>query len=176
MPSTPRPEPLVRVPDTFDAEFPDASRRATETFLNIGILAGTVRSAVEVVVAAEGVPSMAAFNVLSVLGGDAQPLRPSVIAERMMVTRATITGVLDSLEARGLVRRVVNRNDNRSRDVTLTAAGRRVVDRLVPRLHEVERDLMGVLSDAELGRLLDVIARLQRRILEMVPAVRSGIR
>lgn len=176
MPSTPSREPLVRVPEAFDAEFPGASRRATETFINIGVLAGTVRSAVEAVVAAEGVPSMAAFNVLSVLGGDPNPLRPSVIAERMMVTRATITGVLDSLEARGFVRRVVNRSDNRSRDVTLTPAGRRIAARLVPRLHELERDLMGVLSDAELDRLLDAVARLQHRIIEMAPTVRSGIR
>src|ERR1044072_578818 len=114
------PEPIIRVPEAFDAEFPEGSRLATETFLNIGMLTGAVRSAVEILVAREGLPSMPAFNVLSVLGGDPSPLRPSVIAERMMVTRATTTGLLDSLERRGLVRRVGNRNDNRSRDVTFT--------------------------------------------------------
>src|SRR2546430_1660138 len=106
MSSRPDGQPALRVPDAFEREFPTASRRATEAFLNIGVLVGGVRSAVETLVAAEGLPSMAAFNVLSVLGGDPEPLRPSVIAERMMVTRATITGVLDSLESRGFVRRV----------------------------------------------------------------------
>src|SRR3954453_13872384 len=105
MASRERMQPAVRVPPSFDDEFPSASRRATETFLNIGLLAGAVRAAVETMVTNEGLPSMAGFNVLSVLDGDGEPLRPSVIAQRMMVTRATITGLLDSLEARGLVAR-----------------------------------------------------------------------
>ncbi|HET6874106.1 MAG TPA: helix-turn-helix domain-containing protein, partial [Acidimicrobiales bacterium] len=105
MKSTLGPEPIVQVPSGFDEEFPDASRLATETFLNVGILVGTVQAVVDKLVTREGLPSAAAFNVLSVLGGDAEPLRPSVIAERMMVTRATITGLLDTLERRGLVRR-----------------------------------------------------------------------
>src|SRR6476620_1162992 len=135
MPSTPRPSPAVQVPPAFDDEFPDASRRATETFLNIGLLVGGVRSAVEALVAEERLPSMAAFNALSVLGGDPAPLRPSVIADRMMVTRATITGVLDSLESRGLISRVVGTDDGRSREVALTRDGRAIVRRLVPHMH-----------------------------------------
>src|SRR4051794_12177361 len=105
------PEPVIRIPEGFDVEFPDGSRLATEVFLNIGLLVGAVRSAVERFAIAEGLPSMAAFNVLSVLGGDPAPLRPSVIAERMMVTRATTTGLLDSLERRGLVRRAAGGDD-----------------------------------------------------------------
>lgn len=171
-----RPEPLVRVPDAFDAEFPDASRLATETFINIGMLTGGVQSAVEALAADEGLPSMAAFNVLSVLGGDPQPLRPSTIAERMMVTRATMTGVLDSLERRGFVKRVASADDGRSRHVTLTAKGRKAVDRLVPAMHRFERDLMGGLTDTELRRLLDAVAALQRRLVALAPAARFGIR
>src|SRR5215211_1354565 len=147
MPSSPDVRPAVRLPPGFEREFPGASRLATEAFLNIGLLTGAVRTAVDALVAEERLPSMAAFNVLSVLGGDPEPLRPSTIAERMMVTRATITGVLDSLESRGLVRRSPSSDDGRSREVALTRAGRAVVDRLVPRMHDFERDLMSVLTD-----------------------------
>ena len=170
------PEPIIRVPDAFDDEFPNGSRLATEAFLNLGMLVGAVRSAVEMLVAREGLPSMAAFNVLSVLGGDPAPLRPSAIAERMMVTRATTTGLLDSLERRGLLRRVAGTGDGRSREVTLTAAGRAIVDRLVPAMHTFERELMGALSDAELRRLVGMIAALQHRIIEVAPEARFGIR
>jgi DNA-binding MarR family transcriptional regulator len=166
----------VRVPVAFDDEFPTASRRATETFLNLGLLVGAVRGAVEALVLAEGVPSMAGFNVLSVLDGDPSPLRPSVIAARMMVTRATITGVLDSLQARGFVERQPSAGDGRTVEVRLTAAGRRAARRLVPRLHEFERDLMSVLSDGELDRLLALVATLQRRIGELAPDSPLGIR
>ena len=166
----------MRVPPSFDAEFPDASRRATEVFLNIGMLTGAVRSAVETIVSEEGLPSMAAFNVLSVIAGDPEPLQPSTVAERMMVTRATVTGLLDSLEARGLLRRAPHERDGRSRTVSLTSAGRRVVDRLVPRMHAFERELMEVLSDRELERLLAAVAALQARVVELVPNARLGIR
>src|SRR3954471_6841943 len=165
MPS--REEPAVRVPAEFDEEYPSASRRATETFLNMGLLVGAVRGAVETLATSEGLPSMACFNVLSVLDGDPSPLRPSQIAERMMVTRATITGLLDSLEARGLVRRDASAGDGRSRQVALTAQGRRVARRLVPEMHEFERDLMCVLGDRQLDQLIAMIAALQHRIGEL---------
>jgi DNA-binding MarR family transcriptional regulator len=174
MPS--RSTPAVRLPPGFEEEFPDASRRATEAFLNLGMLAGAVRSAVDAIVAEEGLPSMAAFNVLSVLAGDPEPLQPSTVADRMMVTRATVTGVLDSLESRGLLRRAPHASDGRSRTVSLTRSGRRLVARLVPRLHAFERDLMTVLTDRELDRLLASVAALQARIVELAPTARLGIR
>jgi DNA-binding MarR family transcriptional regulator len=176
MPSRAAGAPAVRVPDSFESEYPTASRRATEAFLNLGLLVGGVRSAVDTLVAAEGLPSVAAFNVLSVLGGDPTPLRPSVIAERMTVTRATITGVLDSLEARRLIRRLANTDDGRSRDVSLTAAGRRIVNRLVPRMHEFERELMCVLSDRQLDQLLNMTSALQERLASLDPNAHLGIR
>lgn len=141
----------------------------------MGVLAGAVRSAVESLVAHEGLPSMAAFNVLSVLAGDPAPLRPSTIAERMLVTRPTVTGLLESLERRGLVRRSHDPTDGRSRSVELTPAARRIVDRLVPAMHRFERDLMTVLSDDELASLLDYVARLQHRIGEVAAGARLGI-
>lgn len=176
MKSIPRPQLVVQVPDSFDEEFPDASRLATETFLNIGILVGTVQAVVDKLVAREGLPSAAAFNVLSVLGGDPAPLRPSVIAQRMMVTRATITGLLDTLERRGLIRREPGLGDGRSREVSLTDTGSDVVNRLVPAMHTFERELMEVLSHAQLRQLGRMVAALQARIASIDPEVRFGIR
>lgn len=168
-------EPFIQVPESFADEFPDASRAATEAFLNVGVLAGAVRSAVETLGAAEGLPSMGAFNVLTVLAGDPSPLRPSIIAHRMLVTRPTVTGLLESLERRGLVRRVTDVDDRRSRPVELTPVAREIVARLVPAMHRFERDLMTVLSDDELATFLGYVARLQGRIGELAPAARFGI-
>ena len=178
MPSSRRrdPEPALRVPSSFDAEFPTARRRATETFLNLGLLAGGVRSAVEGLITDMGISSMAAFNVLSVLAGDPEPLKPSTIAARMMVSRATITGVLDSLESRGLVDRLSHRLDGRARSVTITAEGRALVNQLVPRVHEFERVLMSELTDTELDTLLASVARLQEQLRRVAPHARLAIR
>jgi DNA-binding MarR family transcriptional regulator len=168
-------EPLIVIPDSFEAEFPDASRAATAAFLNVGVLAGAVRAAVEALVAQEGLPSMAAFNVLSVLAGDPSPLRPSTIAERVLVTRPTVTGLLGSLEARQLIRRTTSDEDRRSHPVELTPAGRQIVERLVPAMHRFERDLMTTLTDQELTTFLALVGRLQQRIGEIAPGARLGI-
>jgi DNA-binding MarR family transcriptional regulator len=166
----------VRVPPDFETEYPSASRRATETFLNLGMLVGAVRTAVEELVDPAGLPSMAGFNVLSVLDGDPGPLRPSVIADRMTVTRATITGLLDSLETRGLVVRRASPADGRTREVAITPKGQRIVRQLVPQLHDFERNLMGVLTDRQLDELLAIVAVLQHRIGEIAPGARLGVR
>lgn len=170
------PDPVIRVPEAFDDEFPGASRLATEVFINIGVLTGAVQGLVDRMVAAEGLPSAAAFNVLSVLGGDPAPLRPSVIASRMMVTRATTTGLLDTLERRQLVQRLPSAGDGRSRPVALTDEGRRIVDRLVPAMHRFERELMTALSEARLRQLGGMVAALQTQVARMHPDVRFGIR
>jgi DNA-binding MarR family transcriptional regulator len=164
------------VPENFEAEFPSASALATEAFLNVGLLTGGVRSAFEQLLFDAGLPSMAAFNVLSVLAGDPQPLRPSVIAERVMVTRATTTGVLDSLEARGLITRDTHHADGRSRVIAITRAGRKIVNALVPRAHAFEAELMTALDDEQLRQFIEMVAVLQARLLELAPDARLAIR
>src|SRR5690242_21403426 len=94
------PEPFFRTPPGFEWD-----ALATECFINYGLLAGGVLSALDALIKAAGAPSMAAFNVLAVLDGAGEPLNPSTIAERLLVARATTTGVVDSLERHGLVRR-----------------------------------------------------------------------
>jgi DNA-binding MarR family transcriptional regulator len=168
--------PLVEVPADFEQEFPDGSAAATAAFLNLGVLTGSVRTVVEGFFQQEGLTSFAAFNVLSVLDGAGEPIQPSVLAARMMVTRATMTGLVDSLERRGLVERRRTEADARHRLVGITAEGTAIARRLVPRLHRFERELMTCLGDEELRLLLAMVGRLQHRLHELAPQVTPGIR
>ena len=169
------PSPIVQVPAAFDDEFPDGNRLATEVFLNIGVLSGSVRASVAQLLAREGVTSMGAFNVLTVVAGDHRPLPPSVIAERMMVTRPTITGLLDSLEGRGLLTRELGADDGRQRVVRLTRRGRAIVNRLVPQIHRFERELFDCLSQRELVALRGMVATLQQRLIALAPDAPIGL-
>jgi DNA-binding MarR family transcriptional regulator len=174
-----RVEPFLRVPAEFEDEFPDGSALATELFLNLGMLVGGVRSAVEDHLRARGVTSMAAFNVLTVVGGAGGPLQPSQIADRMMVTRATMTGLVDGLDARGLLTRRPagsTPRDGRHRLVAITPAGRALVDALVPELHRIERALMACLSEREQRAMLSATAKLQRHLTEVLPEATLGLR
>lgn len=109
----------------------------------------------------QGLSSLAAFNVLTVLQGAGEPLQPSTIAARLMVTRGTLTGILDSLERGGYIDRRQQGGDGRTRVVTLTDSGRRKVVELRPRVHQAERHLVGGLTPAEQAALVGMLARIQ---------------
>lgn len=60
------------------------------------------------------------------------PLSPSMLAERVGVTRATITDLVAGLERAGLVRREVCAEDGRMALLHLTEQGHALLDRLLP--------------------------------------------
>ena len=74
--------------------------------------------------------SLAEFDVLSALRRSGEPfvLRPSQLAEALMVSRAGVTAKIDKLADRGLVERRRDHDDRRSEPVVLTAAGKALID------------------------------------------------
>jgi MarR family 2-MHQ and catechol resistance regulon transcriptional repressor len=108
-----------------------------------------------------GIPSATAFNVLTILHGAGEPLPPSVIADRMIVTRGTMTSVLDSLQRHGLVRRVPHASDRRMVLVEITREGISSVEAVLPRFHDAEQRWMSCLTVEEQHSLLHMIALLQ---------------
>ena len=55
------------------------------------------------------------------------------IGEKTLITKGTLTGILDRLEAKTLIRRVPLTEDRRSTRIQLTRAGERVFEREFPR-------------------------------------------
>lgn len=64
--------------------------------------------------------------VLKILVNSA-PLRLSELARQMYLRPATVVGIIDRLEAKGLVTRTRSRNDRRAVDLELTETGKSVV-------------------------------------------------
>ena len=96
---------IFRVPPGFDQEWAGARADATEVVLNV-IRAGEALSAlVDSFVRERGLPSATALIVLEVLRGEGGPLAPSVVASRCFLSRPALSGVMDTLERRGLLRR-----------------------------------------------------------------------
>ena len=75
--------------------------------------------------------------------------------------RATIGGVIDRLEQKGFVRRVVSRRDRRAREVSLTAAGQAMVDRILPFVASFQPDILSGLTAKEQAQFL----KLARKVL-----------
>ena len=94
----------------------------------------------------------------------AAPLPQSTIRERLLVSGPTVTGVLDSLERRGLVRRLLQPGDRRRRRVEITPEGRAVAAAFLPVVHAAERTWMACLSEVEQQLLVEFLGRIQRQL------------
>ena len=88
------------------------------------------------------------------------PERASAIAEKAVVSRPSLTGVLDGLEKRGWIRRAAVAGDRRGVSLEVTAEGlaalREAEKPMIGRLDEV----LSTLSESERSSALDGLAML----------------
>ncbi len=87
----------------------------------------------------------AQFNVLFSLKYKETVWTQSDLGKRLVVTRASVTSVLDKLETKGLVERKIVEGNRRIYHVDLTKSGKALVDEVEPLyrqdVHEVMADL-----------------------------------
>lgn len=77
---------------------------------------------------------------------------------------AFITRALDKLEEKKLIRRKINADDKRQRDVQLTAKGRPIARRLYDYGKKLNDDLMEGLSENEINTLYKLTGRIEDNI------------
>jgi MarR family transcriptional regulator, negative regulator of the multidrug operon emrRAB len=68
-----------------------------------------------------------------------EAINPSSLAQKLGVTRATMTGLLDGLHKKGLIERRAQASDRRKVGVLLTAGGRRTLDNILPDYYRLFR-------------------------------------
>src|SRR5436190_9673617 len=125
--------PRIRMPAAFYDQTPDANILATEAAMNSLATADLLFDRIGRVLRPLKV-SAAGGLVLGVLR-DHGPLSPSELGERLIVTRATVTGLVDSLERHGFARRSPNPADRRGLLVEITPDGRAVLQHLRELVH-----------------------------------------
>ncbi|MBM3608574.1 MAG: MarR family transcriptional regulator [Alphaproteobacteria bacterium] len=76
-------------------------------------------------------------------------LGQAALAAMIGYDRATIGGVIDRLEARGLVKRSADPQDRRSNNVALTVAGHQVFENALEQVEQVQAKLLKPLSAPE---------------------------
>ena len=99
------------------------------------------------------------FNALAALrrSGPPHALSPGALAEAMLVTSGAVTKRIDRLVGRGLVTRETGPADGRERVVTLTGAGRELVDELITRHLANEDRLLAGLDPHQRARLTELL-------------------
>ncbi|MER7622545.1 MarR family transcriptional regulator [Streptomyces sp. NPDC126503] len=100
------------------------------------------------------------FDTLHKLAGRGGSAAPSDLAQDLDLAPASVTGRLDALEKRGLVRRTPSTTDRRRVVVELTPTGREIWHGAMDVLGHEEYRLLGVLSPVERTQLNDLLRRI----------------
>ncbi len=108
--------------------------------------------------------TLSRFNVLRVLMLADGPLTCGEIGERMIQVVPAITSLVDHLEKQALVERQRCTADRRVVHVHITKAGIKLADAAVKSLPNIERDLLGKLSPAQLKNLNDLLENVRDSI------------
>ena len=95
------------------------------------------------------------FDVLTALRRAGRPysLTPKQLTKSLMLSAAGLTSRLDRLEAMKLIARLPEPNDRRTLRITLTSAGRALVDKLLPLMFEEQRRRLEPLGERRQKRL-----------------------
>jgi DNA-binding MarR family transcriptional regulator len=154
----------VRVPVDFEKEFPGASRSAAEVAANLvrasdAFLAELERRRREI---ADLSPS--AFQALAILEGAGEPLAGHIIADRLLVSSASMTSLLDTLEGRDLIERHPHPTDRRKILIQLTDQARDIVDRMLPVVHAAATEAFTDLTESEREQLITSLATVRARL------------
>ncbi|MEV5832496.1 MarR family transcriptional regulator [Nocardia sp. NPDC052112] len=104
----------------------------------------------------------ASFDVLATLRRSDPPhrLTPTELMHSAMITSGGVTQRLDRLEERGLVTRARSERDGRGVQVTLTDAGRELIDKALPDHVATEARLLEPLTPAQRKQLATALRTL----------------
>ncbi len=111
------------------------------------------------------------FDILATLG-NTEGMSFKELGEKTLITKGTLTGVVDRLELRGLVRRVASRSDGRSTIVQLTKKGEDEFARIFPAHVAYLKGPFLALSEEDLGRFEELAGKLRAAFAS---AIRDGV-
>ena len=109
----------------------------------------------------------AQFNVLFALKFATGDITQAELGKRLVVTRASITSVLDKLEAKDLVKRANVPGNRRIHHVKMTAAGAELIEKVEPRYREEIHEALADLSDENCHALVTFLEQARNRVQHM---------
>jgi len=110
----------------------------------------------------------AQFNVLFALKFANGRITQAGLGKRLVVTRASITSVLDKLESKSLVKRMDVPENRRIHHVELTESGQRLVNDVEPLYRKEVQEVLSALADAECQTLIGLTERVRERARERI--------
>lgn len=103
------------------------------------------------------------FDVIITLGGTSG-LPYKILGEKTLITKGTLTGVINRLEDKGLVQRVASKTDGRSQIIRLTEEGNAIFERTFPEHLQFINRLFDDYSPEDIATLEANLVRLHNAV------------
>ena len=162
----PRYECLLEASQTF----PELDPSACEAFLHLLRAGDEAFLYTEQNLTEHGI-SPGRFGVLMLLWGDCHDpeahirgMTPAELADQSNVTRATMTGLIDTLVRDAFVKRTADKNDRRMMRVALTPKAEKFLERLLPGHFQRMAALMAPLSQGERKTLVKLLYKIMQHV------------
>ena len=155
----------IKIAPDFEERYPDSSATATECAMNLVFTAELLEKRIASLLLPFHL-SPATALVLSIVADSETSVSPNHIADRLIISRASVTSLLDSLEKRGFVKRQPHPSDRRMLLVELTNSGRQVANQFRPIVHEHQKVWLSALNEKEQEQLIQTLHRLQASLLD----------
>ena len=164
-------------------EFPDLDPSAAEAYLHLLHTGDEAFGVSDRSLASRNI-SHGRFGVLMLLWRSVQPRAarllgadecvpgprtPAELADAAGVTRATMTGLIDTLERDGFVKREPDPDDRRMMSVRLTPAGEKFLVEFLPGHFKAIATLMSPLTEAERKTLVRLLGKVQLQAAVLNP-------
>ncbi|MFQ1701472.1 MarR family winged helix-turn-helix transcriptional regulator [Loktanella agnita] len=101
------------------------------------------------------------FSALAVVMGS-PGISQSDLSDVLNIKRSGVVAIVDELEGAGVLKRKPVKEDRRTNALTVTAAGRRLWDKVEKAVQDHETALFCDLSPAEIAQLRDLLGRVRR--------------
>lgn len=156
------------------SRMPDADPGICELFLNI-LHTGDLAARAEAEFLAEHGLNQARMIILVLLDhAESGSMRSSELADRANVSRATMTGLLDTLEKAGLLTRAPDPHDRRASNVKISPKGEKLLRKVQPLIARWAENLLSPLSLEERDELVRLLRKAQQAFLSPVQSANGA--
>ena len=149
----------------FSRRYPNMNPSALKTCAELMRTGSDLMAAFETILGKYGL-SQGRLLVLIVMNRTPkEAVNPSLLAEKLGVTRATMTGLLNGLKTSNFIERVSDSRDRRRIGVRLTPEGKQVLEIMLPDYYRYMAKLTVSLSESERQTMLSLLAKINQKVI-----------
>jgi DNA-binding MarR family transcriptional regulator len=150
--------------EKFVRRYPDADIKAISDFVNLLRASSDISDALDKLLVQHSLLQGRWWVLVLLMRQDDVTSSPTDLAEKVGVTKATMTGFIDGLERDGLVQRLIDASDRRKFIIRLTLSGQQKLDEVLPDYYRKVKALMSCLSDGQRDAMVGSVKNLAANI------------